>query len=95
MYLCINFVNISMQNICAEMEKCFFFCISQIEATVLGNEKNFTHGNLKLLRETLVDVICGCTVCIYTDILCTADSVCTEDNLGVGLEKVGLTRNAS
>lgn len=70
MYLCINFVNIFMQNICAEMEKWvlgfFFFCISQIEATVLGNEANFTHGNLKLLRETLVNVMCESTVCLYT-----------------------------
>lgn len=53
----------------------FFFCIFQIEATMLGNEANFTHGNLKLLRETLVNVMCESTVCLYTQAFCVLRTV--------------------
>lgn len=79
-----------MQNICAEMEKWFFLHFSN-RSNCVGNEANFTHGNLKLLRETLVDVICGYTVCVYTQTFCVLVQCMHKGQPGRGPRKSRVT----
>lgn len=98
-YLCINFVNIFMQNICAEMEKWvlgFFFLHFSNRSNHVGKWSKFYTQKFEATKRN----IGKCNVWVYsmlihTGILCTAYSVCTEDNLGVDQERVRLTRNAS
>lgn len=91
------FVNISMQNICTEMKKWFFFLLHfSNRSNRVGKWSKFYTRKFEATKRN----IGRCNMWVYSmhihaDVLCTAASVCTEDNLGVGLEKVRLTRNAS
>lgn len=74
----------------------FFFLHFSNRSNHVGKRSKFYTRKFEATKRS----IGKCNVWVYsmlthTGILCTAYSVCTEDNLGVDLERVRLTRNAS